>query len=119
MIIYLQAKIDALAFKPHTVTSIPTIVELHSGPRSITHNRHTIEPNDIASNSTSLHISIIDSTDKLFFISYTPSGTMMRRWFIIQVDIDASKSLEPDFVATGIYYCVFLAKHPGNKKIID
>ena len=40
---------------------------------------------------------------------------MMRRWYIIQVDIDASKSLQQDFAVTGFIYCIFLAKHPSDK----
>ena len=30
-----SSEIDALVFKSHTVTSIPTMIELHNGPRSI------------------------------------------------------------------------------------
>ena len=31
--------------------------------------------------STELYESIMQSKDKIFFISYTPTGTMLRQWF--------------------------------------
>ena len=62
------------------------MVELHIEPMSIPQDGH-IEPGVKANNSTSLHVSIMGSKDKLFINLYTPSVTMMRRWCIIQVMI--------------------------------
>ena len=40
-------------------------------------------------NPTELHQSVTDSRDKLFFISYIPDGTMIRRCYLVQMDMCA------------------------------
>ena len=52
-------------------------------------------------------------------MEYTPAGTMLRKWYLVQIDIDASTSLRHDYATAGIYYCSFLAKHPGDAKRSD
>jgi len=37
---------------------------------------------------------------------------MVRRWCLIQVDLDPTISLELDVRRSGMYYYAFLAKHP-------
>ena len=55
-------------------------------------------------------------SNSLFFIQYTPEGTMRRRWYLIQVDIVSTKKINPDFASNGEYWCVFLATHPDDNK---
>ena len=44
---------------------------------------------------------------------------MIRKWYLVQVDIEASASLRHDYAEAGVYYCSFLAKHPADKKMSD
>jgi len=36
---------------------------------------------------------------------------MLRRWYIVQIDLDASESFDTNYRVSGCYYCHFLAKH--------
>ena len=54
------------------------------------------------------------SKDKLYFICYNPEGTMLRKWYLAQVDLDASESVSNLNPSNGYYYCYFLAKHPDD-----
>ena len=56
----------------------------------------------------------IDMSDKLFFIEFTPEGTLQRRWYLIQVDIPSTIEVNPDFASNHLYCFVFLAKHPTD-----
>ena len=52
-------------------------------------------------------------------MEYTPVGTMLRKWYLVLVDIDDSASLRQDYATAGVYYCSFLVKHPGDIKLSD
>ena len=39
---------------------------------------------------------------------------MRPKWYLIQVDMDATLEANPQVRTTGIYYCNFLAKHPND-----
>ena len=65
---------------------------------------------------SALHSAIVASTDRLFFISYTPTGTMRPQWFLVHVDLPQTL-LDPsssDHLSSGHYYCHFLGKHPND-----
>ena len=64
--------------------------------------------------SSNLRTSMSASKDKLYFICYTPEGTMLRKWYLVQVDLDASELLATMKPSNGYYYCYFLAKHPDD-----
>ena len=73
-------------------------------------------PSDSAPLSlTTLHHEILKSTDKLFFVSYMPAGTMRPRWYLVQVGIDDS----PSGKNTGTYFCSFLQRHPSDSNKSD
>ena len=44
---------------------------------------------------------------------------MLHRWYLIQIDLASSASLHSDYVVRSLYYCVFLAKHPGDSRLSD
>ena len=44
---------------------------------------------------------------------------MLRKWYLIQVEIKASVSLRQDYTTAGVYYCAFLENHPGDIKMSD
>ena len=44
---------------------------------------------------------------------------MRRRWYLIQVDIEPTLELNPDFASNHFYWCVFLARHPSDHKKSD
>ena len=52
-------------------------------------------------------------------MEYTPVGSMLRKWYLVKVDIDTSTSLRQDYATAGVYYSFFLEKHPGNIKLSD
>jgi len=60
-----------------------------------------------------------DSIDQFYFIKCPPEGTIQRRWYLVQVDLHATSSLDASFRQTGLHYCIFLAKHPSNIKKSD
>ena len=61
----------------------------------------------------------LDMSDKLFFIEYTPEGTLQRRWYLVQVDIQSTCEVNPDYATNNLYWCVFLARHPDDKNRSD
>ena len=60
------------------------------------------------------HNSIQLSKDKLFFVKFTPDRTMRPRWYLIQVDLQDTMDINPLMINKGRYWCIFLAKHPGD-----
>jgi len=62
---------------------------------------------------------IADSTDKFCFIQYTPEGTMLRRWYIVQINLNVSESFDTNYRVSGCCYCHFLAKHPSDTSKCD
>ena len=68
---------------------------------------------------TMLSTSISSSKSKLCFISYTPVGTMLRRWYLVQICMEATIEIEPQYLDSGKYYANFLAKHPGDTNFSD
>ena len=65
------------------------------------------------------HDEIIASKHKLFFIRYTPEHTLRQRWYLVQVDMDASLEMNKDKASMESYRCVFLARHPHDVKKSD
>lgn len=41
---------------------------------------------------------------------------MKRRWYLIQVDMESTREVNPEYASNGEYWCVFLAKHHDNIK---
>lgn len=70
-------------------------------------------------NHLELHATIEKSKDKLFFVKYIPAGTMRPRWYLVQIDIIATKELNPQWQCNRRYFCVFLARHPADKSKSD
>ena len=68
---------------------------------------------------TNEHEDIMASKDKLFFIKFTPDRTMRPRWYLIQVDIQSTEEVNPMMQTNGKYWCMFLAKHPEDRKKSD
>jgi hypothetical protein len=68
----------------------------------------------VTSKSLDVPQASIGMSDKLFFIEFTPEGTLRRRWYLIQVDIPSTIEVNPDFASNHLYWCVFLAKHPTD-----
>ena len=103
--------VDAQALSsPH----IPTNSELHQETNT-TPEKYEITDEASQEDTTNRLTSIQQSSDKLFFIKYTTEGTMRPKWYLIQVDMDATLEANPRVRTTGIYYCTFLARHPNDK----
>jgi hypothetical protein len=58
-------------------------------------------------------------SDALFFIQYVPEGTMRRRWYLVQIDMISTRTINPEFASNGGYWCVFLARHMDDNKRSD
>ena len=109
-------KIDEHLLIPHTNRSIPTTAQLHSETNTTPHpihNKAKISNEHVP--KSDLHHSIQASNDKLFMIAYTPEGTMTARWYLVQVDIAQTIEINPQYQTNNKYYCVFLAKHSGDR----
>ena len=48
-----------------------------------------------------------DLLDVLFFIQYTPKGTMLRCWCLIQVDMKSIMILNKQYASDHTDWCVF------------
>lgn len=65
---------------------------------------------------------IMDSEDKLFFVSFRPEGTLRARWFLVGVDLEqttltAEQHGNPR--ESGVYYAHFYARHPADHNETD
>ena len=100
---------------PHV---FPTTMELHAESNTdmsaieVEEDHHTDAPSTKAEQ-------IVSSKDKLFFIQYTPEGTMKARWYLVQVDMESTAEVNPNYSTNGEYYCVFLAKHRDDNPKSD
>ena len=68
-----------------------------------------LEPSS-SSSAPSLKALLSVSKDKLLFITYTPSGTLRPRWYLVQIDMEHNSEHE----SNGTYFCTFLQKHPKD-----
>ena len=101
--------LDKVALQPH---QFPTVKELHDStdtkPPTPEENNTCVKTQ---SDSTSIHNLINETNQHLFFIKYTPEDTLRPRWFLIEVDLEATQESNPHYLTNGRYYCAFLAKH--------
>ena len=49
----------------------------------------------------------LDMSDKSFFVENTPEGTLQRRWYLVQVDIQSTCDVNPAYDTNHLYWCVF------------
>lgn len=86
----------------------------HSSPPPPLSPDESVTPTFSALGSHQFLDSIDDSTDKVFFISYTPTNTLLPRWYLAQVDLKSTADLKLNPAATSQYWCVFQARHPSD-----
>ena len=65
-----------------------------------------VTPDDLTSSFDNI---LSESKDKLFFIKYTPVGTLRTRWFLVQVEDDQS-----DVMGKNLTFCSFFQRHPKD-----
>ena len=58
---------------------------------------------------------IVSSTSRLFFISWKQPSLLRREWHLVQLNLDASLSLNPDCLHSGRFLVNFLILHPSDK----
>ena len=94
----------------------------------ILHWKTKITPHDIINNTinepllpqtTNLDDRIKQSKNNLFLISYSIEGTLLSRWYIIQVDLDIIFKTNPANKFNHQYYYVFYIKHDRKKEKSD
>ena len=66
------------------------------------------------SNTGCTHADEMTSNSKLFFFKYTTDITLQERWYLIQVDLDATMDINVENNTIDLYHCVFLAQHPND-----
>lgn len=59
---------------------------------------------------------VINLSNKLFFIQFTTNNTMRRRWYLIQVDIESTLDINPNFASDNFYWYAFLVRYPNDHK---
>ena len=65
-------------------------------------------------NAKKIHQQILDSQDKLFFISYRGANTIRPRWYLCAINTSDS-----DMSDAGQYHVDFFRKHPKDEKKKD
>jgi hypothetical protein len=116
--------IDAKASEPHQL-SIPTMAEMHqelgtSPPEPETNESPENLDTDNNYTPATLFTKLTDNTrEQLFFIQYTPENTLRPRWYLVEVDLQATKDLNAQYQTNGKYYCSFLAKHRSDNSKSD
>lgn len=74
----------------------------------------TLDPsNDLSS----FIASIIQSSDKLLFISYKQNNETRREWKLVQIDFDTSISNRPTCLQDGIFFVIFYIEHPHDSSL--
>ena len=105
------SELNSLAFPPHPDTQFLSTSDLHVDTQNSDHmqreelappvrrchtrriNTHPSHPPSLVSPPVCLHDELILLKDKLCFVQYTP-GTMSLRWYLIQIDMASSHSLD-------------------------
>ena len=107
--------VDGLSLKEHNIKScIPPAASLFKDYNTPIPELETAICTSLDDLSDTVNIS-----DKLFFIQYTPEGTMRRRWYLIQVDMESTLEANPDFITKNLYLCVLLSRHPDDNRKSD
>ena len=127
-----SSKLDTLVFLPHPDTQFLSTSNLHGETRTSNHREednfelpaprcHPRQIHAQRSYSPSLvgpsncsHDNLVSSKDKLYFVQYTLAGTMTRRWYLVQINMAASHTLDATCRSSEGYYFYFLAKHPSD-----
>ena len=70
---------------------------------------------------TALYESVINSEDRMFFVSYRPEGTLRPRWYLVSVDLECSlrNPTSADCQSSGLYYVHFYCRHPSDRTSSD
>ena len=112
--------IDDLTFQTHD-TKLPTVNELHNHTDNTPHciDTTTIIDTPPNPNAPKIYQCILNSSDKLFFILYTPLNTLARRWYLVQANIESTMHLNGNYHNDNFYFCVFLANHPSDVRKSD
>ena len=95
-----SSELDAIAFTPFTILTVDDLL-VDSGILPTT--KTIADPLPPVLDSANLHESIICSNNKLLFIMYTTAGTMVQRWFLIQIDLESYASFHSDYAIRSLY----------------
>ena len=60
-----------------------------------------------------------DLWDIFFFIQFIPAGAMLRKWYLVQIDLESTLIMNPDYATNGECWCVLLARHSSDKQKSD
>jgi hypothetical protein len=80
-----------------------------------------VPPCSPSASASGLYDRIAASTDRMFFISYLPAGTLRPRWYLVAVNL-ASSLLEPvssTCRTSGTYTVDFYCRHPDDRSLSD
>jgi len=108
-----STSIDTAAFTAHQPPSADSLFK-ESG-NVMPPVEHTLDSPELVTASTATDDTIQVSMDRLFFIKFTPDRTMRARWYLVQIDMQATAETNPAFCTDGKYWCVLVAKHPADK----
>jgi hypothetical protein len=110
---------DSAALTPTDASSVPFV---SAAQDSTTPDPFASSPTTAVPSSTEqLYESIVESTDRMFFIRYLPEGTLRPRWYLVAVDLDCSLR-DPNSSncrTTGQFYVHFFCRHPTDRSSSD
>ena len=68
-----------------------------------------------------LYSSILASTDRMFFISYLPEGTLRPRWYLVAANLESSLAdpASADCRTSGNFCVDFYCRHPDDRSSSD
>ena len=113
-----SCQLDDLALQSRATPKLPSMIDIFKEFKTDMTNIPPIEVIHHENNECK-HADIISSQSKLFFIKHTPENTLRQRWYLVQVDLEATLELNKDDLARDSYHCVFLAKHPNDANKSD
>lgn len=107
--------IDQSSFTPHTnMPSATTLLDDSTVTPPLIETSNIPEPTALPS-----QLDINTLSNSLFFIHYTPTDTMRRRWYLVQIDTESTIGVNPSWESNAQFWCVFLARHPQDNAKSD
>ena len=104
-----SCQIDSLAFTPYSSNKIPPSSTLFEESNIKQPDIETEELDDYTKPCfTASEYNNLDNS--LFFVTYVPEGTIKRKWYLIQIDMESTRDTNPEYASNGQFWCVFLAK---------
>ena len=110
-----------LSFPSSVPTPFPTMSDLHdetktSPPAPLIESMDT---DDCPPPTPSALSQSLLNSDSLFFIRYTPAGTLKSRWFLVQINHDETNEFNMNPQTTEDYHVTLLSRYTSDNHLCD